>query len=124
MQQQRDMRQLFIHRHKLVQCAHPVEDRVAASGLNQGVQKKRQLWNEQGRALLAEPSAAGVDHSSGARTCLHLLGVVEPQIEQLDKAVEHAAEANPQAVLLMSQPGVGPITALAFCCHHRRGISL
>jgi len=45
---------------------------------------------------------------------LQLLAVVEAQIAQLDKAVEQLAKANPQAVLLMSQPGVGPITALAF----------
>ena len=35
-------------------------------------------------------------------------------MEQLEKAVARAAKANPQAVLLMSQPGVGPVTALAF----------
>ncbi len=36
------------------------------------------------------------------------------QIGQLDMAVKHAAQAHPPAQLLMSQPGVGPITALAF----------
>jgi len=36
------------------------------------------------------------------------------QIEKLDGAVAQAAEDNPQAKLLMTQPGVGPNTALAF----------
>src|SRR5438128_10297230 len=32
----------------------------------------------------------------------------------LDAAVQHAAEENPQAKLLMTQAGVGPNTGLAF----------
>jgi len=36
------------------------------------------------------------------------------QITPLDRAVAEAAQQNPEARLLMSQPGVGPITALAF----------
>jgi transposase len=35
-------------------------------------------------------------------------------IGKLDVAVERAAEENSQARLLMTQPGVGPITSLAF----------
>ncbi len=40
--------------------------------------------------------------------------VLDPRIRQLDEAVERAAQANRQAQLLMTQPGVGPITALAY----------
>ncbi|PYX62999.1 MAG: IS110 family transposase, partial [Acidobacteria bacterium] len=36
------------------------------------------------------------------------------QIGMLDAAVQHAAEENPQAKLLMTQAGVGPNTGLAF----------
>jgi transposase len=45
---------------------------------------------------------------------LHLLDQLDGQIVELDRAVSRTAENNPQARLLMSQPGVGPITALAF----------
>jgi transposase len=45
---------------------------------------------------------------------LHLLGTLNPQIESLDRAVERAANGNERARLLMTQPGVGPITSLAF----------
>jgi len=36
------------------------------------------------------------------------------QIESLDAAVVEAAEKNEKAKLLMTQPGVGPITSMAF----------
>src|SRR5258708_37586773 len=40
--------------------------------------------------------------------------MLNQQIGALDQAVKQAAEENPQSKLLMTQPGVGPNTALAF----------
>jgi|SRR5581483_3429889 len=45
---------------------------------------------------------------------LGLLAMLDEQIGKLDHAVAQAAEKNVQAKLLMTQPGVGPNTALAF----------
>ena len=45
---------------------------------------------------------------------LGLLAMLDKQIGKLDHAVAQAAEENVQAKLLMTQPGVGPNTALAF----------
>ena len=45
---------------------------------------------------------------------LGLLAMLNQQVGQLDIAVQQAAEENPQARLLMTQPGVGPNTALAY----------
>ena len=45
---------------------------------------------------------------------LGLLTMLNQQISKLDRAVQQAAEENPQSKLLMTQPGVGPNTALAF----------
>jgi transposase len=111
--QQRDVRQLLLHRHKLVQVRTRLKTELQHLALNQGVQKKRQLWNSKGRADLQQLPLQGWTRRR-REDLLALLRVVEPQVEQLDKAVEQAAAANPQAQLLMSQPGVGPITALAF----------
>jgi transposase len=111
--QQRDIRQLLTHRHKLVGVRTRLKTELQHLALNQGVQKKRQLWNEKGRALLESLPLEGWTQQR-RKDLLQLLAVVEPQIEQLDKAVEQVAKANPQAVLLMTQPGVGPITSLAF----------
>src|ERR1039457_6520797 len=40
--------------------------------------------------------------------------MLNQQIGKLDEAVQHAAHEHPQAQLLMTQPGVGPNTALAY----------
>ena len=45
---------------------------------------------------------------------LKLLGELDSNLGELDEAVTRAAEEHPQAKLLMTQPGVGPITSLAF----------
>ena len=45
---------------------------------------------------------------------LGLLATMNEQIGRLDRAVAKAAAENLQAKLLMTQPGVGPNTALAY----------
>ena len=40
--------------------------------------------------------------------------MLDEQIGKLDRAVQQVADQHPQAQLLMTQPGVGPNTALAF----------
>lgn len=59
---------------------------------------------------LAMPGWAGTRR----KDLLRLLKELNGQIEPLDQAVKQAAEQHPQAQLLMTQPGVGPVTALAF----------
>jgi len=45
---------------------------------------------------------------------LGLLAMLDQQVGKLDQAVQQAAEQHRQAKLRMTQPGVGPNTALAF----------
>jgi len=40
--------------------------------------------------------------------------MLNEQVAALDEAVKHVAEENDRARLLMTQPGVGPITSMAF----------
>lgn len=42
---------------------------------------------------------------------LGLMASPDKQIDKLDAAVERVADEHPQARLLMTQPGVGPITS-------------
>lgn len=109
----RDLRQLLIHRHKLVEIRTRVKNGLQHLALNQGVQKKRKLWTEAGRAALQ-----GLPLSGWTRRrrddLLGLLQSLQQQITPLDQAVMEAAEQEPRARLLLQQPGVGPITALAF----------
>ena len=111
--EQRDLRQLVVHRHKLVEIRTRVKNELQHLSMNQGVQRKRKLWSAAGMQMLRElplkPWA-----SCRREDLLGLLGMLDEQIGKLDQAVETAAEENPQAKLLMTQPGVGPNTALAF----------
>ena len=40
---------------------------------------------------------------------------MDPTIEELTTAVEREARKRPDVIRLMTHPGVGPLTALAFC---------
>jgi len=111
--EQRDLRQLVLHRHKLVMIRSRVKNELQHLSLNKGMQKKRTLWSQAGQKLLRElplkPWAA-----CRREDLLGLLAMLDEQIGKLDRAVQQAAEQNPQSKLLMTQPGVGPNTALAF----------
>jgi transposase len=111
--QQRDLRQLVLHRHKLVEIRSRVKNELQHLSLNKGVQRKAKLWSQAGQKMLRElplkPWAA-----CRREDLLGLLEMLNQQIGKLDDAVQQAAEENPQAKLLMTQPGVGPNTALAF----------
>lgn len=109
----RDLRQLLIHRHKLVEIRTRVKNGLQHLMLNSGVQKKRKLWTKAGQQMLRQiplPGWAGCRR----KDLLQLLHTLEEQIGELDGAVQKAAAGNESARLLMTQPGVGPITALAF----------
>ena len=109
---ERDLRQLLIHRHKLVGIRARVKNGLQHLMLNRGVQMKRKLWSEAGqKALRALPLEGWA--AQRRQDLLHLLSGLEPQIRQLDVAIERAAQENPRAQLLMTHPGVGPITGLA-----------
>ena len=111
--EQRDLRQLLIHRQKLVEIRTRVKNGLQHLALNQGVQKKGRLWSRAGLELLrALPLAPWA--SRRRQDLLGLLTSLQEQITPLDRAVAEAAQQNANARLLMTQPGVGPITALAF----------
>jgi transposase len=110
---ERDLRQLVLHRHKLVLIRARVKNELQHLSLNKGMQRKRKLWSADGlqllRALPLKPWA-----SCRREDLLGLLTMLDQQVRKLDEAVEQAAEAHAAARLLMTQPGVGPNTALAF----------
>ena len=65
--EQRDLRQLLIHRHKLVQIRSRVKNGLQHLAMNQGMQKKSRLWSVAGRESLS-PVAADRLGDSGVRT--------------------------------------------------------
>jgi transposase len=111
--EQRDLRQWVLHRHKLVEIRSRVKNELQHLSLNKGMQRKRKLWSEAGQKLLRELTLKPWA-SCRREDLLGLLAMLDQQIGKLDRAVQEAADQHPQAKLLMTQPGVGPNTALAF----------
>ncbi len=109
----RDLRQLLVHRYKLVILRARVKNELQHLALNKGVQRKHKLWSQAGQQMLRElplrPWA-----SRRREDLLRLLQMFDQQIVPLDAAVKAEAERDPRARLLMTQPGVGPITSLAY----------
>ena len=111
--EERDLRQLLLHRHKLVQMRTRIKNQLQHVAMNQGLQKKRQLWTEKGQRWLRE-LALPPWTDRRREDLLVLLAGLEPAIADLSAAVEAAAEQDARVRLLMTHPGVGPITGLAF----------
>ena len=110
---QRDLRQLLIHRHKLVEIRSRVKNGLQHLAMNRGVQKQSRLWSVRGRAELEKLPLEGWS-ARRREDLLELLTGLDRQVQELDEAVVQAAREDAKATLLMSQPGVGPITAMAF----------
>src|SRR5216117_3779380 len=109
----RDLRQLLLHRYKLVIMRARVKNELQHLCLNKGVQRKRKLWNQAGQQILRE---LPLKPWAGRRRddLLKLMAMLDQQIEPLDQAVKAEAQRDKMALLLETQPGVGAITALAY----------
>jgi transposase len=109
----RDLRQLLWHRHRLVQMRTRIMNQLQAIAMNEGQRWKKKLFSEQGRAQLEKfPLAAWA--SRRRQDLLELLDRMDPTIEELTAAVEQEARKRPEVLRLMTHPGVGPLTALAY----------
>jgi len=109
----RDLRQLLWHRHRLVQMRTRIMNQLQALAMNEGKRWKKKLWNEQGRAQL-ENLPLGFWASRRRRELLELLDRMNPTIEELTAAAAQEARKRPEALRLMTHPGVGPLTALTY----------
>ena len=110
--EERDLRQMLKHRHTLVQMRTRVKNQLQHIAMNQGLQKKRQLWSKAGQEWLLKLE---LDPWTKHRRdeLLKMLKELNQQVEQMNQAVEKAANQREDVKLLMSHPGVGPILGLA-----------
>jgi transposase len=109
----RDLRQLLWHRHRMVQARTRIMNQLQAVALNEGLLCKKRLWRERGRQQLeAFPLAPRA--SRRRHDLLELLDRLNPTIAELSQAIEREVEKYPAAQRLMTHPGVGALTALAF----------
>src|SRR4249920_1926537 len=109
----RDLRQLLWHRHRLVQMRTRIMNQLQALAMNEGYRWKKKLFSEQGRAQL-EKLVLAPWASRRRKELLELIDRLNPTIAELTAAVEQEAKRRPEVLRLMTHPGVGPLTALAF----------
>src|SRR4030081_2198750 len=109
----RDLRQLLWHRHRMVQARTRIMNQLQAVALNEGLRCKKKLWRDAGREQL-ESFRLAPWASRRRRDLLELLDRLTPTIAELTQAVEQEAEKCPEAQRLRTHPGVGSLTAMAF----------
>jgi transposase len=89
----RDLRQLLWHRHRMVQARTRIMNQLQAVALNEGLRYKKRLWREAGREQLEllrlAPWASRRRHD-----LLELLDRLNPTIAQLTTAVEEEVEMS------------------------------
>ena len=102
----RDVRQLLWHRHRMVQTRTRIMNQLQAAALNEGLRYKKKLWRESGRQQLESlPLAPWA--SRRRRDLLEVLDRINPTIAELTHAIEQEAKKCPEAQRLMTHPGVG-----------------
>src|SRR5271169_2605558 len=109
----RDLRQLLWHRHRMVQARTRIMNQLQAVALNEGLRCKKRLWREAGREQLeAIPLAPWA--SRRRRDLLELRDRLNPTIAELTQTIEQEVDKCPEAQRLRTHPEVGALTALAF----------
>jgi len=109
----RDLRQLLWHRHRLVQMRTRVMNQLHVVALNEGLRRKKALWRPAGRKELESLKLAPWA-SRRRQDLLDVLDQLTPKIQELTCALEAEVEKRAVTRRLMTHPGVGPLTALAF----------
>src|SRR3979490_1217209 len=107
----RDLRQLLWHRHRMVQARTRIMNQLQAVALNEGLRCKKRLWREAGRKQL-EAFRLAPWASRRRHDLLELLDRLNPTIAALSQAIEQEVEKCPEAQRLRTPPAVGPLTAL------------
>src|ERR1700716_3799073 len=109
----RDLRQLLWHRHRMVQMRTRIMNQLQAVALNEGLRCKKRLWRQHGREQL-ESFRLAPWASRRREDLLQLLDRLNPTITDLTQVIEQEVEKCPAARRLRTHPGVGALTALAF----------
>ena len=107
-----DLRALLRHRHQWVCLRVKLQNALQAIALANGLRRGSSLWTQAGQPAIASLPLS--PHAAYRRSELQAMYVeFERKIEKLNQRVEQQAGERVGARLLMTHPGVGPITALA-----------
>ena len=110
---ERDLRQLLWHRQKLVWMRNAVGNQLHALAMGEAICRKKQLFTKKGRTEL-EALKLDLWASRRRQELLHMLDQIDASLKQCDQAVNEQASKNESALRLMTHPGIGPVTSLAF----------
>jgi len=107
-----DLRALVLHRHQWVRIRTRIQNALQAIALANGLRRGPSLWSYDGQAKIAFLPL--LPHASYRRSMLQeMYRKMEEEIENLTQRVAEQAGQRCGARLLMTHPGVGPVTALA-----------
>jgi len=107
-----DLRALLRHRHQWVRMRTRIQNALQSIALANGLRRGTSLWSQAGQHAIASLPLA--PHSAYRRSELQAMyEKFEVEIEKLNQRVEEQALGRAGARLLMTHPGVGPVTALA-----------
>ena len=97
----RDLRQLLWHRHRLVQMRTRVMNQLHVVALNEGLRRKKALWRPAGRQEL-ESFALARWASQRRQDLLDLLDQLTPKIHELTRTIGEEVENRPVARRLIT----------------------
>jgi transposase len=107
-----DLRALVLHRHQWVRIRTRIQNALQAIALANGLRLGPSLWSYDGQAKIAFLPL--LPHASYRRSKLQeMYRKMEEEIANLTQQVAEQAGQRCGARLLMTHPGVGPVTALA-----------
>jgi len=106
------LRQLLLHRSRLVRLRTRVTNQLDGMAKNEGWLIAGGWSGKRRKAIEALPLPGW--YGERRKDLLGLLDRLEERIAPLNKAVSHAAANNAEACLLMTHPGVGPVVSLAY----------
>lgn len=107
-----DLRQLLLHRCRLVRQRTKLRNQLDAIAKNEGLVGLR-VGTQKGRRQLEALPLSGW-YQRRRQDLFELLDQLEQRIGPLNQAVQQAAEERADAQRLMTHPGVGPVVALAY----------
>jgi transposase len=107
-----ELRQLLLHRCRMVRMRVRVKNQLDSMAKNEGLLSSR-VWSPRRRQQIETLPLPGW-YALRRKDLFVLLDELDKQIRPLDESVRKAAEDNQEAGLLMTHPGVGPIVSLAY----------
>ena len=106
------LRQLLLHRSRLVRLRTRVTNQLDGIAKNEGLILPGGWSGKRRKGIEALPLPGW--YGERRKDLLGLLDRLEERIAPLNKAVSQAAANNAEACLLMTHPGVGPVVWLAY----------